>query len=88
MNNSIACKWISTGRLQKNVSLQNSEIVSYKNCINLVNSTFNLYVLYIKVTQDTKQFRRLIIENLITVIHFFFGRKRHFMGFGSGFLGC
>ena len=27
-----------------------------KKCINLANSTFNLYVLYIKLAQNTKQF--------------------------------
>ena len=46
-----------------------------KKCINLANSTFNLYVIYIKLTQNTKQFRRLFLENFITVIHFLFGRK-------------
>ena len=60
MNNSIACKWISTGRLQKNVSLSNSEIVSYKKCINLVNYIFDLYVLYIKVTQDKGTIDKLL----------------------------
>ena len=30
MNNSLACKQISTGRLQKNVSFTNSEIFSYE----------------------------------------------------------
>ena len=29
----------------------------------------------IKLAQNTKQFRRLILENLITVINFLFGRK-------------
>ena len=43
-------------------------------CINLANSTFNLYVLYIKLAQNTKQLRRLVLEN-ITVINFLFGRK-------------
>ena len=46
-----------------------------KKCINFANSTFNLYVLYIKLAQNTKQCRRLDLENFITVIHFFFGRK-------------
>ena len=46
-----------------------------KKCINLTNSTFNLYVLYIKLAQNTKQFRRLVLENFITAIHFLFGRK-------------
>ena len=36
---------------------------------------FNLYVLYIKLAQNTKQFRRLALENFITVINFLFGRK-------------
>ena len=38
-----------------------------KKCINLANSTFNIYVLYIKLGQNTKQFRRLVQENFITV---------------------
>ena len=38
-----------------------------KKCINLANSTFNLYVLYTKLAQNTKQFRRLVVENFITV---------------------
>ena len=46
-----------------------------KKCINLANSTLNIYVLYIKLAQNTKQFRRLVLENFITVIHFLFGRK-------------
>ena len=46
-----------------------------KKCINLTNSTFNLYVLYIKLAQNTKKFRRLDLENFITVIHFLFGIK-------------
>ena len=46
-----------------------------KKCINLANSTFNLYVLYIKLAQNTKQYRRLVLENFITVINFLFGRK-------------
>ena len=46
-----------------------------KKCTNLANSTFNLYVLYIKLAQNIKQSRRLVLENLITVIHILFGRK-------------
>ena len=30
MNNSLACKYIGTGRLQNNVSFNNSEIFSYE----------------------------------------------------------
>ena len=41
-----------------------------KTCINLAYSTFNLYVLYIKLAQNTKQFRRLVLESFITVIDF------------------
>ena len=41
-----------------------------KKCINLANSAFNLYVLYIKLAQNTKQFRRLVLENFIAVINF------------------
>ena len=40
-----------------------------KTCINLANSTFNLYVLYIKLEQYTKQFKRLVLEGFITVIN-------------------
>ena len=46
-----------------------------KKCINLANSTFNLYVLYIKLAHDTKQFMRLVLENFITIIHFLYGGK-------------
>ena len=46
-----------------------------KKSINLVNSTFNLYVFYIKLAQNTNQFKRLVLENFITVIHFLLGRK-------------
>ena len=46
-----------------------------KKSINLANSTLNLYVLYIEQAQNTKHFRRLVLENFITAIHFLFGRK-------------
>ena len=46
-----------------------------KKCINLANSTFNLSLLYFKLAQNTKQFRRLVLENFITVFNFFVGRK-------------
>ena len=46
-----------------------------KKCINFANSPFNLYVLYIKLAQNTMQFRRLILENFITVFNFLFGRE-------------
>ena len=59
-----------------------------KECVNLANSTFNLYELYIKLPQNTKQFRRLVLENFITVIHFLFDRKWHNVGLGPRFLGC
>ena len=59
-----------------------------KTCINLANSTFNLYVLYIKLAQNTKQFWRLVLENFITVINLIIRQKKHFMGLGPGFLGC
>ena len=57
------------------MSINNSEIFSYEKCISIANSAFNLYVLYIKLVQSTKQFRRLVHENFITVINFLFGRK-------------
>ena len=57
------------------MSLNINEIVPMKKCINLANSTFNLNVLYIKLARNKKQFRRLVLENFITVIHFLFDRK-------------
>ena len=56
-----------------------------KTCINLANSTFNLYVLYIKLAQNTNQSRRLVLENFITVIHFLFGRKGILWAYALGF---
>ena len=56
-----------------------------KKCINLTNSTFNLYVLYIKLAQNTKQLRRLVLENFITAIHFVFGRKGILWAWALGF---
>ena len=56
-----------------------------KKCINLANSTFNLYVLYIKLAQKPNQFRRLVLENFITVIHFLFGRKGILWAWALGF---
>ena len=56
-----------------------------KKCIHLTNSTFNLYVLYIKLAQNTKQFRRLVLENFITAIHFLFGRKGNLWAWALGF---
>ena len=61
------CKY--TGRLQKNMSLNNMSFFLMKKCIELANSTFNLYVRYIKLAQNTKQFRSLVLKNFITVIH-------------------
>ena len=46
-----------------------------KKCINLTNSTFNLYVLYNKLAQNTQQFKRLVLENFISVFHFLYDRK-------------
>ena len=46
-----------------------------KKCINLANSTFNLSVPYIKLAQNTKHFRSLVLENFITVINFLSGIK-------------
>ena len=57
------------------MSLNNSELFSYEKCINLANSNFDLYVLYIKLAQNTKQCRSLVLENFVAVIHFLFGRK-------------
>ena len=56
-----------------------------KKCINLTTSTFNLYVLYIKLAQNIKQFRRLVLENFITVIHFLFDRKGILWAYALGF---
>ena len=46
-----------------------------KKCINLTNSNFKFYVLYIDLAENTKQVRRLVLENFITVIHFLLGRN-------------
>ena len=46
-----------------------------KKCINPANSTFKLYVLYNKLAQNTKQFRRLVLDNFIADINFLLGRK-------------
>ena len=71
------------------MSLNNSELFSYeKKCINLANSNFDIYVLYIKLAKNTKQCSRVVLENFIAVIHFLFGRKMHFMGLGPWLLGC
>ena len=51
-----------------------------KKCINLANSTFNLYVLYMKLAQNTKQFRRLVLENLIIVFIIFYSVENAFYG--------
>ena len=59
-----------------------------KKCIHLANSTFNLYVLYIKLAKNTKQFSRLVLENFITVINYSFGRKGILWAKALGFLGC
>ena len=59
-----------------------------KKCIKLANSTFNLYLLYIKLAQNTKQFRRLVLENFVTVFNFLFGRKDILWAKALGFLGC
>ena len=55
--------------------LNNSERFSYEKCINLTNSTLNLDVLNNELAQNTKQFKRLVLENFISVISFLFGRK-------------
>ena len=58
-----------------------------KKCIHLANFTFNLYVLYIQLAQNAKQFRRLVLENFITVIYFSFSRKGILLGGGGGWVG-
>ena len=40
---------------------------------------------YIKLAQNTKQFRRLVLENFITVINFLFGRKGFLWAKALGF---
>ena len=75
MNNSLACKYISTGRLQNIVSFNNSEILSYEKMHTTLLILLLSLVLFIKLAQNTKQFRRLVLENFITVINFLFGRK-------------
>ena len=49
-------------------------------CISLANATFNLFVLYIKLAQNTKQVRRFVLEN-ITII----GRKIILWDYASDF---
>ena len=56
-----------------------------KKCINLTNSTFYLNVLYNKLAQNTKQFKRLVLENFISVIHSLFGRKGILWAWALGF---
>ena len=58
-----------------------------KTCINLANSTFNLHVLYIKLVQNTKQFRRLVLESFITVINFYYLVEKAFYGLRPWVLG-
>ena len=36
-----------------------------KKCIHLANSTFNFYVLFIKLAQNKKQLRRLVQKNIL-----------------------
>ena len=60
----------------KECVIYNSEIfLMKKHALNLANSTINLKVLYIKLAHNTKQFRRLVLENFITVINFLFVSK-------------
>ena len=76
MKDSLACKKISTGRLQNNVSFNNSEIFSFEKMhktLQILLLIFKYFIL--KLAQNTKQFRRLVLENFITVINFLFGRK-------------
>ena len=75
MNNSLACKYISTGRLQNNVSFNNSEIFSYEKMHKTLLILLLIFSTYFKLAQKTKQFRRLVLENFITVINFLFGSK-------------
>ena len=56
-----------------------------KKCILLANSSFNLYVRYIQLAQNTKQFRKFVLKNIITVIHFLFGRKGILWALALGF---
>ena len=50
----------------KECVINNSEIFLMKTCLNLANSTFNLYVLYINLAQNTKQFRRTSLLSFIS----------------------
>ena len=54
---------------------------------NLANSTFDLYVLCIKLAHKTTQFRRLLVENFITVVYSLFGRIKHVSGLSPQFWG-
>ena len=58
-----------------------------KKYIKHANSTFNLYVPYIKLAHNTKQFRRLVLKNFITVIHFLIGIENAFYGLRPWVLG-
>ena len=62
--------------LQNNVPFTNSEIFSYEKMHKtLLILLFIFKYFFIKLAQNTKQFRRLVVENPITVINFLFGRK-------------
>ena len=69
----------------KECVIKYSEFFLMKKCINLANSTLNLYVLYIKLAQNTKQFRKLVLEYFISVINFLFGRKSILWAYALGF---
>ena len=71
MNNSLACKYISTGRLQNNVSFKNSEILYYEK----MHKTLLILLLIFKYFILNSHRIQSNLENFITVIHFLLVRK-------------
>ena len=68
------------------MSFNNSEIFSYEKLHKTLHILLLIFKHFIELAQHTKQLRRLVLENFITVINFFFGRKGNLwaevLGFG------
>ena len=75
MNNSSACKYISTGRLQNNMSFNNSESFSYEKMHKTLLILLLIFKYFILNQHRIQRYSRLVLENFITVINFLFGRK-------------
>ena len=58
-----------------------------KKCTQLANSSFKLCTLYLTSTEYTA-ISEVGTKELHYCHSFLFGKKRHFMGLGPGFLGC